>query len=146
LAVVVTFLPTSCRGAGWRFLKPGGVLVRVVWVLVRWWEGWFSVGGCEIRAGWWWGYGPNLQAFAVYLMVVHFVPAKRCVELLQSLTGAAPSVGFVHGLLERASGLLDEADQRIRALITRATWASTVRRVVTHLEMVGSSPICPGIP
>jgi transposase len=66
------------------------------------------------------GYGPNLQAFALYLMVVHFVPAKRCVELLQSLTGAAPSVGFVHGLLERASGLLDEADQRIRALITRA--------------------------
>jgi transposase len=66
------------------------------------------------------GYGPNLQAFAVYLMVVHFVPATRCVELLESLTGAAPSVGFVHGMLERASGLLGEADQRIRALITRA--------------------------
>jgi transposase len=66
------------------------------------------------------GYGPNLQAFAVYLMVVHFVPAKRCVELLESLTGAAPSVGFVHGMLERAAGLLGEADKRIRALITRA--------------------------
>ncbi|MBV9059786.1 MAG: IS66 family transposase [Pseudonocardiales bacterium] len=66
------------------------------------------------------GYGPNLQAFAVYLMVVHFVPATRCVELLESLTGAAPSVGFVHGMLERASGLLGEADKRIRALITRA--------------------------
>ena len=66
------------------------------------------------------GYGPNLQAFAVYLMVVHFVPAKRCVELLESLTGAAPSVGFVHGMLERVSGLLGEADKRIRDLITRA--------------------------
>lgn len=66
------------------------------------------------------GYGPNLQAFAVYLMVVHFVPAKRCVELLESLTGAAPSVGFVHGMLSRAAGLLVEVDQRIRALITCA--------------------------
>jgi transposase len=66
------------------------------------------------------GYGPNLQAFAVYLMVVHFVPAKRCVELLQALTGAAPSVGFVHGMLDRAATLLAEADKRIRALITLA--------------------------
>jgi len=66
------------------------------------------------------GYGPNLQAFAVYLMVVHFIPVKRCVELLESLTGAAPSVGFVHGMLERAAGLLGEADKRIRALLTCA--------------------------
>jgi transposase len=66
------------------------------------------------------GYGPNLQAFAVYLMVVHFVPAQRCVELLESLTGAAPSVGFVHGMLERAATLLAEVDTRIRALITLA--------------------------
>jgi hypothetical protein len=66
------------------------------------------------------GYGPNLQAFAVYLMVVHFVPAQRCVELLGSLTGAAPSVGFVHGMLHRASTLLAEVDERIRTLITVA--------------------------
>jgi hypothetical protein len=66
------------------------------------------------------GYGPNLQAFAVYVMVVHFVPAHRCVELLESLTGAAPSVGFVHGMLARASALLVEVDKRIRALITLA--------------------------
>jgi transposase len=66
------------------------------------------------------GYGPNLAAFAVYLMVVHFIPAHRCVALLESLTGAAPSVGFVHGMLARAAGLLAEADQRIRTLITLA--------------------------
>jgi transposase len=66
------------------------------------------------------GYGPNLQAFAVYLMAIHFVPAQRCVRLLESLTGAAPSVGFVHGMLARASRLLVEVDQRIRALITLA--------------------------
>jgi uncharacterized coiled-coil protein SlyX len=66
------------------------------------------------------GYGPNLQSLAVYLMVVHFIPVHRCVDLLESLTGAAPSVGFVHGMLTRAAGLLAEVDQRIRALITLA--------------------------
>jgi len=66
------------------------------------------------------GYGPNLQAFAVYLMVVQFLPAHRCVELLESLTGARPSVGFVHGMLARVAGLLSEVHQRIRALITLA--------------------------
>ncbi|MGI9405752.1 MAG: IS66 family transposase [Hyphomicrobiaceae bacterium] len=66
-------------------------------------------------------YGPYLQAFAVYLMVVQFIPAHRVVALLESLTGtAAPSVGFVHGMLARASILLSEADKRIRTLITRA--------------------------
>lgn len=66
------------------------------------------------------GYGPNLAAFAVYLMVVHFIPAHRVVALLESLTGTAPSVGFVHGVLNRMAGLLDEVHQRIRALITLA--------------------------
>jgi transposase len=66
------------------------------------------------------GYGPHLQSFVVYLMVVQFIPAHRCVALLESLTGAAPSVGFVHGMLARASGLLAEVDKRIRTLITLA--------------------------
>ena len=66
------------------------------------------------------GYGPNLQAFAVYLMVVHFVPAHRCAQLLESLTGARPSVGFVHGMIARAAGLLTEVHNRIRTLITLA--------------------------
>jgi transposase len=66
------------------------------------------------------GYGPDLAAFAVYLMVVHFIPAHRIVVLLESLTGAAPSVGFVHGMINRAAGLLTETHQRIRTLITLA--------------------------
>jgi hypothetical protein len=66
------------------------------------------------------GYGPNLQAFAVYLLVVHFLPAHRVVALLESLTGAAPSVGFVHGMLGRTAGLLAEVGDRIRALIVLA--------------------------
>ena len=66
------------------------------------------------------GYGPNLAAFAVYLMVVHFIPAHRVVTLLESLTGTAPSVGFVHGMLHRTAGLLDGVHQRIRTMITLA--------------------------
>jgi len=66
------------------------------------------------------GYGPHLAAFAVYLMVVHFIPAHRVVALLESLTGTAPSVGFVHGMINRAAGLLTETHQRIRTLITLA--------------------------
>src|SRR4051795_9524307 len=53
-------------------------------------------------------------------MVVHFVPAHRCVELLESMTGAAPSVGFVHDMIARIAGLLAEVHQRIRTLITLA--------------------------
>jgi transposase len=66
------------------------------------------------------GYGANLAAFAVYLMVVHFIPAHRVVSLLESLTGAAPLVGFVHGLLARAAAALAAAHDRIRALLTLA--------------------------
>jgi transposase len=66
------------------------------------------------------GYGPSLQALAVYLLVVQFLPVARVVALLESLTGAAPSAGFVHGMLARAGDLLDVVDKRIRALLTPA--------------------------
>lgn len=63
-------------------------------------------------------YGPQLKAFAVYLMVVHFVPVERCRQILASLTGAEPSIGFVHGLLKRTAELLTATDRAIRTLIT----------------------------
>lgn len=63
-------------------------------------------------------YGPVLQGWAVYLMVVHHLPTHRCRQLLTALTGAEPSIGFVHGLLARVSAVLRTADHRIRALIT----------------------------
>jgi transposase len=66
------------------------------------------------------GYGPNLQAFAVYLLVVQSLPVARVVALLESLTGATPSVGFVHGMLARTAGLLGAVHDRIRTLITLA--------------------------
>jgi transposase len=66
------------------------------------------------------GYGPYLAAFAVYLTVVQFIPAHRVVALLESLTGTAPSVGFVHGMINRTAGMLTGVHQRIRTLITLA--------------------------
>jgi hypothetical protein len=73
-------------------------------------------------------------------MVVHFIPAHRCVQLLESLTGAATSVGFVHGMLERVAGLLAGVHQRIRALITLAHAVScdeTPLRVGPHTPKQG---------
>jgi hypothetical protein len=66
------------------------------------------------------GYGPNLQAFAVYLLVVHHVPVHRCAAILTALTGSAPSAGFVHGMLARTATALSAVDARIRASITLA--------------------------
>jgi len=72
------------------------------------------------------GYGPNLAAFAAYLLVVRFIPAHRVVALPQSPTGASPSVGFCHGMLARAAGCLSEVDKRIQTLITLAHTVSCV--------------------
>jgi hypothetical protein len=62
-------------------------------------------------------YGPNLQAWCVYLMVAHAIPVHRCAELVESLTGAAPSAGFVHGMLARAAAAVKTANMVIRSLV-----------------------------
>ncbi len=64
--------------------------------------------------------GWAIATSCVYLMLVQHIPVQRCVQLLESLTGATPSAGFVHGMLTRAAGLPAEVDKRIRALITLA--------------------------
>jgi len=65
-------------------------------------------------------YGPNLQAWCVYLMVAHHVPVHRCAELVASLTGAKPSAGFVHGMLARAAAAVRPVNMLIRALVIAA--------------------------
>jgi transposase len=62
-------------------------------------------------------YGPNLQAWCVYLMVAHAIPVHRCAELVESLTGARPSAGFVHGMLARAAAAVKTANMLIRSLV-----------------------------
>ena len=62
-------------------------------------------------------YGISLQAWCVYLMAAHVIPVHRCAELIEALTGARPSPGFVHGMLARAAVAVRHANQLIRALI-----------------------------
>ena len=66
-------------------------------------------------------YGIGLQAWCVYLMAAHVIPVHRCAELIEALTGAKPSPGFVHGLLARAAAAVKNANQLIRALIITAS-------------------------
>jgi transposase len=65
-------------------------------------------------------YGIGLQAWCVYLMAAHAIPVHRCAELIEALTGARPSPGFVHGLLARAAAAVEHANLLIRALIITA--------------------------
>lgn len=66
------------------------------------------------------GYGPNLQALSVYLLVAQHIPVHRVVALLETFTGTAPSAGFVHGMLARTARLLKTVDDRVRALLIPA--------------------------
>ena len=65
-------------------------------------------------------YGLNLQAWCVYLMAAHAIPVHRCAELIESLTGARPSAGFVHGMIRRAAAAVAAANKLIRCLIILA--------------------------
>jgi transposase len=65
-------------------------------------------------------YGLNLQAWCVYLLACHAVPVHRCAELIESLTGAKPSPGFVHSMIARAAAAVADASKAIRALIILA--------------------------
>jgi transposase len=65
-------------------------------------------------------YGLNLQAWCVFLIAAHAIPVHRCAELIESLTGAAPSPGFVHAMIARAAAAVAVANKAIRALIILA--------------------------
>jgi len=65
-------------------------------------------------------YGVNLRVWCVYLMAAHAIPVHRCAELIEALTGARPSPGFVHGMIRRAAAAVAGANKLIRALIILA--------------------------
>ncbi len=65
-------------------------------------------------------YGLNLQAWCVFLLAAHAIPVHRCAELIESLTGAKPSPGFVHSMIARAAVAVAAANRLIRALIILA--------------------------
>lgn len=62
-------------------------------------------------------YGPNLAAFAVYLLVYQHVPVARAAQLIADLTGAAPSTGWIAAQLAKAADLVAPALKLIRALL-----------------------------
>ena len=64
--------------------------------------------------------GLNFQAWCVFLMVMHHVPVERCADILESMSGARPSDGWVHALLGRAARAAAAANKTIRALIILA--------------------------
>lgn len=66
------------------------------------------------------GYGPNLRAIAVYLVVFQHVPIERAARLIADLTGAAPSTGWVSAQVARAAEALVEVEQLIKTLIMLA--------------------------
>ena len=59
-------------------------------------------------------YGVNLQAWCLYLIAAHQVPVHRCAELIEALTGAVPSPGFVHAMIARAAAAVAQANKLIR--------------------------------
>jgi transposase len=65
-------------------------------------------------------YGLALQAWCVYLIAAHAIPVHRCAEMIEALTGAGPSPGFVHSMIERAAAAVAGANKTIRALIILA--------------------------
>jgi transposase len=65
-------------------------------------------------------YGVALRTWCVYLMAAHAIPVHRCAELIEALTGARPSPGFVHGMIRRAAAAVAGANKLIRALIILA--------------------------
>ena len=65
-------------------------------------------------------YGLHFQAWCVFLMVMHHVPAERCAAILESMSGTRPSDGWVHSLLDRAARAVAAANKTIRALIILA--------------------------
>jgi transposase len=66
-------------------------------------------------------YGPNLQAWAVFLLVMHHVPVERCAGVIEALTGTRPSDGFVHSMIARAAKAVRGVNMLIRALVITAS-------------------------
>jgi transposase len=65
-------------------------------------------------------YGPNLQAWCVFLLVAHHVPVERCAGIIEALTGTRPSDGWVHAMIARAAKAVRGVNMLIRALVITA--------------------------
>jgi transposase len=66
-------------------------------------------------------YGLNVQALAVFLLVMHHIPVERCALVIEAVAGVRPSDGFVHSLLARAARAVRGVNMLIRALVITAS-------------------------
>jgi transposase len=66
-------------------------------------------------------YGLNLQAWVVFLLVMHHVPVERCAQVIGALAGTRPSDGFVHSMIARAAAAVRGVNMLIRALVITAS-------------------------
>lgn len=51
-------------------------------------------------------YGPNVKAYAIYLLVRHHIPQERCAEALADMYGLHVSVGTLNNWLTEAAEAL----------------------------------------
>ncbi|HWD05699.1 MAG TPA: DUF6444 domain-containing protein [Amycolatopsis sp.] len=51
-------------------------------------------------------YGPNVRAWVVYALVFQHIPVARVAELIRDLCGAAPSTGWICGVLRQTAAAL----------------------------------------
>jgi transposase len=68
-------------------------------------------------------YGVNLLALVAYLLVFHHLPVERCAQLVADATGAAPSTGFVHGVLARAAAAVTGTVALVKRLVAASAVA-----------------------
>ncbi len=65
------------------------------------------------------GYGPNVRASALYLLMGQHLPVERTAQAMASLLGCPVSTGFIASLVPEAAdglvGFLDELKARLRA-------------------------------
>lgn len=66
------------------------------------------------------GYGPNLRAWVVYLLVFQHVPVARVAEMIADLAGVRPSTGWICGVLGTVAAGLADVETVIRTLLTAA--------------------------
>jgi transposase len=65
------------------------------------------------------GYGCNLRAFGVYLVVFQHIPYDRAHKLIHDLTGAVISTATLCSWVRRAAAGLTGFDEQLRVLLTR---------------------------
>jgi transposase len=69
----------------------------------------------------------------VCLIGAHAIPVYRCAEMIEALTGAQPSPGFVHAMIARAAAAVAQANAAIRCLI-----------ILAHVVSADETPIRAG--